>query len=254
MTRSPAFSSKSACLRHSRAPSACLRRYSPQIGIYSTVAAAVARRQREIGVRIAWVLCPVKSARMVAGDAFRIVAGGLVLGYPRSTGRGVRRAKSPGRCPLRAVAHRSAHPVERDGRNSRDRLARRVPAGPPRGENRSSGVAQIRVAFAFLRHGSPRASVIAVRATGRTPELSPIVIDNASPGVDDSDFLNTPPATGSSRSGVAGFRGAEEGSPPHSPVRPAILGRKKASCPHPSRTTTAASSRLRSGRPSDDRR
>jgi predicted permease len=52
------------------------------IGIYSTVASAVARRQREIGIRIALGALPGRVARSVVGEAFRIVAGGLAIGFP----------------------------------------------------------------------------------------------------------------------------------------------------------------------------
>jgi cell division protein FtsX len=50
------------------------------VGIYSTVASAVARRQREIGVRMALGALPGQVARMMVGEAFGIVAGGLALG------------------------------------------------------------------------------------------------------------------------------------------------------------------------------
>jgi predicted permease len=52
------------------------------VGIYSAVASAVARRQREIGVRMALGALPGQVARMVVRDAFGIVAGGLALGIP----------------------------------------------------------------------------------------------------------------------------------------------------------------------------
>jgi predicted permease len=52
------------------------------IGIYSTVAFAVSRRQREIGVRMALGALPVQVARMVLVEAFATVAGGLALGVP----------------------------------------------------------------------------------------------------------------------------------------------------------------------------
>jgi ABC-type antimicrobial peptide transport system permease subunit len=52
------------------------------VGIYSTVASAAARRQREIGVRMALGALPGQVARMVVSEAFGIVAGGLALGVP----------------------------------------------------------------------------------------------------------------------------------------------------------------------------
>jgi ABC-type antimicrobial peptide transport system permease subunit len=52
------------------------------IGIYSTVASAVARRQREIGIRMALGALPGHVARMVVSEAFGIVAGGLAIGVP----------------------------------------------------------------------------------------------------------------------------------------------------------------------------
>jgi predicted permease len=50
------------------------------IGVYSTVAAAVARRQREIGVRMALGALHGQVIRMVVGEAFGIVSGGLAVG------------------------------------------------------------------------------------------------------------------------------------------------------------------------------
>jgi hypothetical protein len=52
------------------------------IGIYSTVAAAVARRQREIGIRMALGALPGQVARMAVGEAFGIVVSGLAIGVP----------------------------------------------------------------------------------------------------------------------------------------------------------------------------
>ena len=52
------------------------------IGIYSTVASSVVRRQREIGVRMALGAVPRQVAGMVVGEAFGIVATGLVIGVP----------------------------------------------------------------------------------------------------------------------------------------------------------------------------
>jgi predicted permease len=52
------------------------------IGIYSTVASAVARRQREIGIRMALGALPGQVARMVASEAFGMVASGLAIGIP----------------------------------------------------------------------------------------------------------------------------------------------------------------------------
>ena len=52
------------------------------VGIYSTVASAVARRQREIGVRMALGALPGQVSRMVVGEAFGLVAVGLALGVP----------------------------------------------------------------------------------------------------------------------------------------------------------------------------
>jgi predicted permease len=59
------------------------------IGIYSTVAAGVARRRREIGIRMALGALPVHVARMVVGEAFGIVAGGLVVGVPAAIAAGL---------------------------------------------------------------------------------------------------------------------------------------------------------------------
>jgi predicted permease len=50
------------------------------IGIHGTVALVVARRQREIGIRMALGAVPGRIARMVVRETFWIVAGGLVFG------------------------------------------------------------------------------------------------------------------------------------------------------------------------------
>jgi predicted permease len=52
------------------------------IGIYSTVAAAVVRRQREIGIRMALGALPGHVARMAVSETFGIVAAGLAIGVP----------------------------------------------------------------------------------------------------------------------------------------------------------------------------
>jgi ABC-type antimicrobial peptide transport system permease subunit len=52
------------------------------IGIYSTVASVVARRQREIGMRMALGASPRQVGRMVVGDAFRTAGVGLAIGVP----------------------------------------------------------------------------------------------------------------------------------------------------------------------------
>ncbi len=58
------------------------------IGIYSAVASAVARRQREIGIRMALGALPGQVARMVVSEAFWIVAGGLAIGIPAALAAG----------------------------------------------------------------------------------------------------------------------------------------------------------------------
>jgi predicted permease len=58
------------------------------IGIYSTVAAAVARREREIGIRMALGARPGQVAGMVVSEAFGIVAGGLAIGVPAALAAG----------------------------------------------------------------------------------------------------------------------------------------------------------------------
>jgi predicted permease len=50
------------------------------IGVYSTVASAVARRRREIGIRIAVGALPNQVTRMIVRDAFGILSCGLVIG------------------------------------------------------------------------------------------------------------------------------------------------------------------------------
>jgi putative ABC transport system permease protein len=52
------------------------------IGIYSMVGSAVARRRREIGIRMALGALPGQVARMVVTEAFAMVLGGLALGIP----------------------------------------------------------------------------------------------------------------------------------------------------------------------------
>jgi ABC-type antimicrobial peptide transport system permease subunit len=50
------------------------------ISIYSTVALAVARRQREIGIRLALGALPTQVVRMALTEAGGMVATGLVIG------------------------------------------------------------------------------------------------------------------------------------------------------------------------------
>lgn len=52
------------------------------IGIYSIVAASVARRTREIGIRLALGARPRHVAGMVVREAFGIVTAGLSIGIP----------------------------------------------------------------------------------------------------------------------------------------------------------------------------
>jgi putative ABC transport system permease protein len=52
------------------------------MGIYSTAAAAVARRRSEIGIRMALGARPGEVARMVVGEAFAVVGVGLAIGLP----------------------------------------------------------------------------------------------------------------------------------------------------------------------------
>ena len=52
------------------------------IGIYSAVASSVARRQREIGVRMALGAVPRQAAGIVVAEAFGMVATGLAIGVP----------------------------------------------------------------------------------------------------------------------------------------------------------------------------
>jgi putative ABC transport system permease protein len=52
------------------------------IGIYSTVASRVARRQREIGIRMALGARPGDVSRMIVGDVLTWVAAGALVGIP----------------------------------------------------------------------------------------------------------------------------------------------------------------------------
>jgi predicted permease len=56
------------------------------IGIYAIVASMVARRQREIGIRMALGAVPGQVARMVVGETFWIVGGGLATGIALAVG------------------------------------------------------------------------------------------------------------------------------------------------------------------------
>ena len=58
------------------------------IGIYSTVASAVARRQREIGIRIALGALPRQIVRVVVTEAFATVGIGLAFGIPAALAAG----------------------------------------------------------------------------------------------------------------------------------------------------------------------
>jgi FtsX-like permease family protein len=55
----------------------------------ATVAAAVARRQREIGIRMALGALPGQVARMAVSEAFGVVAGGLAIGMPAAIAAGM---------------------------------------------------------------------------------------------------------------------------------------------------------------------
>jgi predicted lysophospholipase L1 biosynthesis ABC-type transport system permease subunit len=59
------------------------------IGIYAAVAAGVARRRREIGIRIALGARSREVARMTVGEAFTAVALGLAIGVPIAIGAGL---------------------------------------------------------------------------------------------------------------------------------------------------------------------
>jgi predicted permease len=52
------------------------------IGVYSMVAATIARRQQEIGIRMALGAVPNQIARMIAGETFTMIAAGLGIGIP----------------------------------------------------------------------------------------------------------------------------------------------------------------------------
>jgi len=58
------------------------------IGIYGTAAGAVARRRREIGIRMALGARPGQVVSLVTGEVFRVVAVGLTLGVPAALGAG----------------------------------------------------------------------------------------------------------------------------------------------------------------------
>ena len=96
------------------------------IGIYSTVASAVARRQREIGIRMALGAVPGQVARMVVGEALGSSPAGSPSGFPRRLPPRSPRASRPGRRPLRAVADGPAQLVSATVADSLDRVARRV--------------------------------------------------------------------------------------------------------------------------------
>jgi len=59
------------------------------IGIYSTVASVVARRRREIGIRIALGAVPGQVARMVVAEMSAIVVAGLAVGVPIAVATGL---------------------------------------------------------------------------------------------------------------------------------------------------------------------
>ena len=59
------------------------------VGIYSIVASSVARRQREIGIRISLGAVPGQVARMVVSEMSGIVGGGLAIGVPAAVATGL---------------------------------------------------------------------------------------------------------------------------------------------------------------------
>ena len=115
------------------------------VGIYSTVASAVARRQREIGVRMALGALPGQVARMVVGEAFGIVAGGLALGVPAAFAA----ALPPGvSLPASSSSCRRQTRSSWCGSTAAILLIASFAAyraGAPRGAHRSRRVAQVRV-------------------------------------------------------------------------------------------------------------
>ena len=58
------------------------------VGLYGTLAYAVSRRTREIGVRLAFGAQPHSVLRMILGDALKLVATALVVGVPMAVAAG----------------------------------------------------------------------------------------------------------------------------------------------------------------------
>jgi ABC-type antimicrobial peptide transport system permease subunit len=67
------------------------------VGLYGLLAYTIARRTREIGIRMALGATPRGVVRMVLGDAGMLIAGGLVIGTPLAIwGRRVAAGVVPG--------------------------------------------------------------------------------------------------------------------------------------------------------------
>jgi hypothetical protein len=134
------------------------------VGIFSMTAYAVARRTREIGVRVAFGALPAD----VVGVIVRTPCA-RGLGARRGTGRLVLRDATDQRVPVRDTATRCGYPSHCRHASRHRRFLRRVVAGSPCRPRRSSDSVTSRIGHVSIRDGISKIHDGAFRAALSTP-------------------------------------------------------------------------------------